>query len=62
MMKPATTSKTAGGRASTASSKARNTAIKTSTVQAEAKRTYKPPQSAGKKQAAKEVKEAEKMQ
>ena len=61
MMRPATASKTQNGRAGTASSKARNTAIKTSTAQAEAKRNYKPPQSAGKKQAAKELREAEKV-
>ena len=62
MMKPATvvTKPNQASRAQTASSKNRNTAIKTSTLQAEARRNYKPPPSASKKVATKEAKQAEK--
>ena len=62
MRKSSSTRNANASRAQTASSNARNTAIKTTTMQAEAKRNYKPPPSAGKKVAMKETKKAEKMQ
>ena len=49
-------------RAQTAASRARNTAIQKSTAQAEAKRNYKPPQSASKKVATRDAKQADKIQ
>lgn len=53
--------KTTNARAQTASSNARATAIKATTAQAEARRNYKPPPSAGKKLEIKETIKATKM-
>ena len=50
MMRPASATKT-NPRVQTVSSTARNKAIKSDTMKAEARRNYKPPPSAGKKEA-----------
>ena len=49
-------------RANTASSHARNKAIKTTTIEAETRRNYRPPPSATKKVASKDLRKAQKIQ
>ena len=64
MMRPPSASKaskTAQARAGTAASKARNTQIQTDVAKAEARRNYRPPPSASKKEATKQVKQAQKI-